>query len=381
MNIKKSINFIIILLISLALVLTTITTNFSNTKKNTTKIDSLEIHLEELELIKNKIKNLYPKTKKINNIEKILETLIKNHIAINIKNKKIGITCTKNEILFSILNTKIFKKKNRFSIENYKKYIQKSNITEHFFQKNIKNLLENTIINNLIKTYIKKTHNYLINVNYSYHGKIAQIKYANISKKKIFHTININNNNYFKFEKEKIKKLNTNKTYKILYFKNYNLQNIEKKFFLSKNQLNKKIFKSVKKCNKKIINFKKKNDTYVIKKNDYSKTNYSTNTYKIYLINKYKKFHLKEKLKKINQNLKTTNHIDKKNFEIKTIFISPTCKKNNLTLQIKKYPSNLMIVNSKFKNKINIKNFKLKPNYIKNTKNIIFNLKNKIKKF
>lgn len=368
MNIKNIITWVIIIAISLSLALTTITNPTQKEKQNILKIDSFMINKNEIENIINKTKDINPKIKRIKNINSILEEKIINHINSNIKIKKLGLTCEEKELIYLIKKSKIFQKNNKFSKEKYIKYLEHQKINEYIIQKNIKKLSENKKINTLIKHTWRKELK--LNSSNKKNIYLEKIKYKTILIKNLITHIKIKKD-FISFEKNHIKNYKLPRIYEIIYTNINNKKN--KKILLSKNDINKKILNLINK-NTNAISIKNKNEEYIIKK--INKINQKNNkaTYKKDLVNKYKKV----KTKKLIKNDKKTI---KNKLKEKTIFISPTCKKNYTITKIKK--ENLIknkhgiIIKNNITKQKKIQSKKIQKNLTNHIKNITYNFKKK----
>jgi len=336
MNKKKLTTWIIIVLISLALVFTTILNPSSKKENNFKNIDSFILTKNEIDNIIIKVKNIYPKTKNIKNIDTILEKKLIEHLKLNIKTKKLGFKSGEKDIVFFIKNAKVFKKNNLFSKENYIKYIEKQKITEHIIQQNIKKLSDNTKLNKIKKNYFK-IKNIIKNNN-----NIERIKYKKISKDTIIKKLKIKKD-FIDFEKIVAKNYKIPKIYKINYLnskKNYN-----KKLFISNKDVNKNVLKKIQ-------------HTYSLKKIN---QDIKKHIYKKDVINKYKYMKSKKIIRKYIKNI----NYQKKYIKEKIIFISPKCNKN---YSITNFVNNDIIKNNNgYLIKINTQNnnIKIKKKIIK----------------
>lgn len=363
---KNLITWIIILLISLALVFTTIINPSSKKENNIKNIGSFIITKNEIDNIITKVKNKYPKTKKIKDIDEILEKKIIDHIKLNIKTKKLGFKSSEKEIIFFIKNAKIFKKNGVFSKENYIRYIEKQKIPEYIIQKNIKKLSENTKLNKIIKNYFKPDNTKKIDTN------IKKIKYKKLSKESIIRTIKIKKD-FIDFEKKIAKNYKIPKIYKINYIntkKNYN-----KNLLISNTDVNNNISKKIE------HNFllKNKKDNYSIKKIKKINQTIKKHVYKKDLINKYKNLKSKKIIKKYIKNIENIRY-KIKNIKEKTILISPKCIKNHTIInfdnnQMIKNKNGYLIVTKKYYNNIRINNKIIKYKFKTEIRNKIISLK------
>lgn len=356
----------IILLISLALVVTTIINPSSKKENNITNIDSFTLTQNEIDNIITKVKHTYPKTKKIKNIDKILEKKIIDHIKLNIKTKKNGFKSSEKEIIFFIKNAKVFKKNGVFSKENYIRYIEKQKIPEHIIQRNIKKLSENTKLNKIIKNYFKNKNTKKNNTN------IEKIKYKKIAKENIIRKIKIKKD-FIDFEKKIAKNYKIQKIYKINYINNK--KNYNKNLLISNTDVNNNISKKIK------YNFLLKNEkyNYSIKKIKKIKQNIRKQIYKKDLINKYKNLKSKKIIKRYIKNIENTNY-KTNNIKEKIIFISPKCIKNYTIINfannnIIKNKNGYLILIKKHYNNIKINNKLIKYNFKTAIKNKTIKLK------
>ncbi len=334
MKTKNVINWIIVTIISTALVITTIATSSSNKKNNeVTNISQYIITETELKTLIQKIKNKNTNTKKIKNIDLVLKEKIIDHIKLNINNKKTKLICTKTEILYTIINANFFKTKNTFSPDLYKNYLQNTNLKEAFFQKKLKNKLENTRIPPYIeikKNYqtrqLKQELDYL-----TYH--INKITYVIIPKSRLIKKINIKNTEYFNFEKNIIHSYRTPIIYKIKYLVIKNNKNIKNKKFItsaiSKIDINERLSKIIYKNSKNSIIIKTPNRTYLIKIKKKIENKLTTYICKEDIINRYKQ----KLIKKFSKNKTAVKKYKKIKSNQK--LISERSKKSNLSLKIK----------------------------------------------
>lgn len=370
MNVKKTTTWIIILLLSLALALTTIINPNQKNEINNKNIDSFFIKQNEIDTIINKIKKVYPQTQKITNINEILEKKIINHIKLNIRLKKIGLKCNDTEIIYTIKKSPIFDYNGNFSSDKYKKYIEKQKISEYSLQKNIKKLIENTKTNKIINKY-KVQNTKVLNVKKT---NIEQIKYFKLTKDVLLKNFKIKKD-FINFEKDNANKYKIPIIYKIKYINSK--KNNLKKAFISKKDINKKILNLITNTNK-IISIKNKNKTLVIKNIKNIKQNKYKKIYRQDLINKYKKIKVQQTIKKYIKNLENNKNYIKTIAEEKNIFISPCCKKNNMIMNIKNntpLKNKILIVQNRYIKNTNIKNNEFKKQF----NNEIKNKKNKIK--
>lgn len=366
MNIKSITTWIIILLLSLSLTITTITNPIQKEKKNINKIDSFIITKNEIENILNKIKNIYPLITKVENIDLILEKKLIDNITSNIKFKKSGVTCEKKELIYLIKKSKPFQINGNFSEEKYKNYLEKQKINENTLQKHIKKLSENIKINKL-KNTLKNENIKLSNSKHTY-VNLEKFKYTLISKKNLIQNAKIKKD-FIKFEKKNIVNYKIAPIYKILY---ENTTNKTHKYVLVyKNDINKKILNLINK-NDKTISIINKHGTFLIKKTNIIKQNFNKKNYKIDLINNYKALQIKKLIK---NELKSAKNIERE----KTVFTSAKCKKNYTLTNIKKSDTiknknGIIIVKKKYNKKLKITNdeqLKILKDMIKNKKQIL----------
>lgn len=368
-NIKNISKWLVIIAISLGLIITTFNSNFSlNTNQDSVKIGSINISKSELQSITNKIKKKYYKLENINDSESKVNDLIKKHIIFNAKIKKLNITCSEKEILFTILHSNIFKKNGIFSIDKYKNYIKNKKITENILQTNIKIISEYNKIKNVIKKS-KYKNNHLKKINYMHLITLIKINYLNKN-------IPINNS-IFNFEKKYINTYLLKKISKIKYFDLNKKKYV--KTIISKNDINKAFFYFAKKNNFiEIKNNKKQFFLKIIKIQNCQIKNLDKNIYKKFILNEYKinfkNFFLRKLEKKVNNKELNKKIIERLYFQ-KKIFI------NKKTLNINDFikMENFLLIKI-YENKKNNSKITIIPKitYIKKYKKIN---KNKIKYF
>ncbi len=331
-KLKITTAWIVTILISIALIISSFTFDISKKQQNLIKIEKYHINPLELKNLTKKLLKNKKYAKRINKIEKKTNSLIVNNIKFNVKLKKYPLIATEKELLYTIFNLHKFQSNNKFSLNLYETYLKKKGITENEFLENVRNIsLQNQIkkgINLIYKNNKKKKRKYIIKLKY----KKIQIK-NNINKKKIYNKTLINNHienvqkikyidlsikniiknkkitkhllkkfkkktkkNYFESHKAKIKHV----LIKSGITKNASLEK-EEEIWVTKNEIN-KILKtplSKKNQNHELISIKTPIGTHLIKiikiKNE---KKYNNNKIKKDIFNKYRRQESKYYIKK-----------------------------------------------------------------------------------
>lgn len=338
-NLKTTLIWLIIILLSLALIISNFSIN-THERQNIAvkKINGYTINTADIQAIIQNFSNY----KKIQHAETELRNLIEKNIEYNTAIKNSDITITEKELLNEIITLDTFKKQDVFKPELYNAYLKDTNISEINFQKKIKIFLEQNSIKNALKILnnkrTKTTHfspylKFQINKtkiqtesnNLCKDINIFDIKYKDISINKTAQNFKITKNdlnahqkrNKNKYNKPKLTKVNhifikkTNNNYKYIKNKIKNKQDIkqdiknlnQKIIWITNNELNENLIENY---TTNISITKTHNGLHIIHliKNTQPKI-YKNNIVSIDITNNYKKF---KAIKKINHEIANYKH-------------------------------------------------------------------------